>query len=142
MDNKGDICLDRLPKDGNRMLDELAKGRMVITRSKNDFLYILDFNGQFHMFSHTPGAPGGGQKQFPKDEKYIAVVRKLADMSDHVYMAEFDKSVNLYNAMASAEEGILSMFPGDDRDSDGDVEFIIPEKTEQNPNNTATTGGE
>lgn len=101
---------------------------MVITRSKNDFLYIVEFNNAFHMFSHTPGAPGGGQKQFPKDEKYTAVVSKLADLSDSVYVAEFDKNLNLYGVMASAEEGILSLFPGNDRDNDSDIEFIIPDK--------------
>ena len=127
------INLDLIPKDGERILKELAAGNMVIARSKNDFLYVLDFDDQFHMFSHTPGAPGGGQKQFPKNEKYTATVRKIADMSDSLYMAEFDKNLNIYGVMATAEEGILSMFPGDDRDGDEDVEFIVPErgKTDQ-----------
>jgi hypothetical protein len=120
------VDLDLLPKDGDRLLDELEKGDMVIVRSKNDFLYILDFDGKFHMFSHTPGAPGGGQKQFPKNEKYTAVVKKLADLADGVYKATFDKGLNLYGVMATAEEGILAMFPGGDRDSDADIEFILP----------------
>ncbi|SHH73426.1 hypothetical protein SAMN02745823_00781 [Sporobacter termitidis DSM 10068] len=123
-----EVNLSRIPKDGGRMLEELGKGNMVIVRSKNDFLYIMDFDRKFHMFSHTPGAPGGGQKQFDKDEKHTAVIKKLADLSDHVYMAEFDKGLNLYGVMVSAEEGILSLYPGDDRDSDADIEFIIPEK--------------
>ncbi|NLA88040.1 MAG: hypothetical protein GX847_12330 [Clostridiales bacterium] len=122
------INLDILPKEGGRLLEELENGLMVIVRSKNDFLYILDFDGKFHMFSHTPGAPGGGQKQFPKDEKHTAVIRKLADLADAVYKAEFDKGLNLYGVMASAEEGILSLFPGNDRDKDSDIEFVIPEK--------------
>ena len=122
------VNLDLLPKDGERVLEELAKGNMVIARSKNDFLYMLDFDGQFHMFSHTPGAPGGGQRQFPKDEKHLATVRKLADISDAVYLAEFDKDLNIYGVMYTAEEGILAMFPGDDRDSDGMVDFGLPEE--------------
>jgi len=125
MDN---INLDLLPKDGERVLQELASGNMVIARSKNDFLYILDFDDQFHMFSHTPGAPGGGQRQFPKDEKYTATVRNLANISDAVYLAEFDKDLNLYGVMYTAEEGILAMFPGEDRDSDGVVDFSVFEK--------------
>ena len=120
------VNLELLPKDGERMLEELAKGNMVIARSKNEFLYILDFDDTFHMFAHTPGAQGGSQKQYPKDEKYTTSVRKIADMSDAVYMAEFDKSLNLYSVMYTAEEGILSMFPGDDRDADEDIEFVIP----------------
>jgi hypothetical protein len=129
--NVENIDLNVLPKEGARMLEELGKGHMVIARSKNDFLYILEFDNKFHMFSHTPGSTGGGQKQFPKDEKYMAAVRKIADLSDALFIAEFDKSLNLYGVMVSAEEGILSMFPGNDRDSDADIEFILPSKDKQ-----------
>ena len=122
------VNLDMLPKDGERALRELAEGKMVIARSKNDFLYIVDFNGEFHMFTHTPGAPGGGQRQFPKDEKYTATVKKLAEIADAVYSAEYDKGLNLYGVMYAAEEGILSMFPGEDRDNDGMVDFGLPEE--------------
>ena len=125
------VNLDVLPKDGERMLNALADGRMVIARSKNDFLYILDFGNEFHMFSHTPGAPGGGQKKFPKNEKYMATVRKIADMSDAVYTAEFDKGLNIYGVMATAEEAILTMFPGDDRSGDGMVDFSIPDRQDE-----------
>ena len=118
-----EISLDVIPKDGERLLQELAEGKMVVARSKNDFMYILDFDGQFHLFTHTPGAPGGGQRQFPKDEQYTATVRKLADLADSMYVVEFDKDLNIYGVMYSAEEGILSMFPGDDRDSDGIIDF-------------------
>jgi len=121
------INLDLLPIDGNRMLEETAAGNLVIARSKNDFLYIIEFDEAVHMFSHTIGAPGGGQKQFPRDEKTIAMVKKIADLADAVYKAEFDKGMNLYSVMATAEQGILEMFPGDDRSSDGMVDFSIPE---------------
>ena len=129
MEDIKDINLDLLPKEGDRLLKELGEGHMVIARSKNDFLYIVEADGMFHMFSHTPGAQGGGQRQFPKNEKYTASVRKIADISDAVYMAEYDKGLNIYGVMSSAEEGILSMFPGEDRDSDETVEFIIPDKS-------------
>jgi hypothetical protein len=121
--NVENINLDMLPKDGARVLKELADGKMVVARSKNDFLYIIDMDGQFHMFSHTPGSPGGGQRQFPKDEKYTATVRKLAEISDAVYSVEYDKNMNLYGVMYTAEEGILSMFPGEDRNNDAMVDF-------------------
>jgi len=121
------LALDLLPKDPDRVLSELSSGNMVIARSKNDFLYILDFNDEFHMFSHTPGAPVGGQRQFPKDEKYTATVRKVVDLADAVYLCEFDREMNLYGVMYSAEEGVLSMFPGGDRDSDEELEFVNPD---------------
>ena len=130
MDN---INLDLLPKDGDRVLKELADGNMVVMRSKNEFMYILDFDGQFHMFSHTPGAPGGGQKQFPKDEKYTATVRNLAKISDAVYLVEFDKGMNLYGVMSTAEDAILEMFPGDDRDADGIIDFMEDKKGPESP---------
>jgi len=121
------INLDLLPADGNRMLEEASAGNLVIARAKNDFLYVLEFDETLHMFSHTVGAPGGGQKQFPKDEKSTAIVRKIADLADAVYKAEFDKHMNLYSVMATAEQAVLEMFPGDDRSSDGIVDFSVPE---------------
>ena len=133
MDNiMENINLDILPKDGDRMLEELAAGNMVVTRSKSDFLYVLDDEEQFHMFTHTTGAPGGGQRQFPKDEKHTAMVRKLADLSDAVYLVEFDKNLNLYAVMYTAEEAILDMFPTLNRDEDGMVDFGLPDSEDEN----------
>ncbi len=134
MDN---INLNLFAKDGDKILEALKNGNMIVARSKNDFLYILDYDGKFHMFSHTPGSPGGGQKQFPKDEKHTAVVHKLAIISDTIYLVEFDKDMNIYGVMSSAEEGILSLFPGDDRDRDKDseIEFVLPDKNNLDNNN-------
>ena len=125
------INLSILPKDGARMLKELAAGNMVAARSKNDFLYIFDFDGQFHLFTHTPGSPDAGRKQFPKNKENKKTIRKLAAVSDAVYMAEFEKGLDIYGVMYTAEEGILSMFPGDDRDSDEKIEFKIPERDKE-----------
>jgi len=120
------INLELLPKDGEAIMKALEKGNMVVARSKADFLYVLDFEGEYHMFNHTPGAPGGGQKRFPKDEKHHAIVRKLPALSESLYVVEFQKEMNIYSVMASAEDGILSMFPGSDSDADGEIEFIVP----------------
>jgi len=117
------VTLDLLPKDGERVLHELKNGNMVIFRSKNDFLYTMEFNGQYHMFSHTLGAQGGGQRQFPVDDKYQTSVRKLADLADTVFLCIFDKAMNLYGVLQSAEDGIISMFPSEDTDNDEAVEF-------------------
>ena len=122
-ENKEQITLDLIPREGDRILQELSDGNMVIARERNNFLYMLELSGEYHMFSHTPGSQSGGQNRFPKDEKYQASIRKLTDLSDATYVCVFDKSLNLYGVLQSAEEGILSMFPGDDRDADEDVEF-------------------
>jgi len=122
-----DINLDKLPLDGKRMLKELAEGNMVIARSRNDFLYILELDGGYQMFSHTAGAPGGGQKQFQKDEKNTAVIDKIADLSDSMFMAEFDKGFDLVSVMFTIEEAILSMFPPVDSYNGEMVDFGLPE---------------
>jgi len=123
---ENNIRLDVLPKDGDRILAELARGNIVAARSKNDFMYIMDEGEEYRLFSHTSGAPGGGRKTFPKNEKYTAIIRSFAGMSDALFLVEFERGMNLFGVLASAEEGILSMFPGNDRDADEVVEFLIP----------------
>jgi|GEM_PF-839090 len=122
-DQKDQITLDLLPKEGERVLAELREGHMVIARERNNFLYILERYNEYHMFSHMPGSQGGGQRRFPADEKYQASIRKLTDLADATYVCIFDESMNLYGVLQTAEEGILSMFPGEDRDADAMVEF-------------------
>ncbi|MDR3332629.1 MAG: hypothetical protein LBT08_08365 [Synergistaceae bacterium] len=123
-----DIAIDKLPMEGDRILDELGRGNMVIARAKNDFLYLLESQDEFQLFSHTPGMPEGGRKQFPKDEKHTAIIRNLTNLVDALFLVEYRAEYhNIFGVMASAEDGILAMFPGDDRDADADVEFIIPD---------------
>jgi len=126
------IKLDVLPKDGERILAELSKGNIVAARSKNDFMYMMDDGGEYRLFTHTPGSPGGGRKAFPKNEKNTALIRSFAGMSDALFLVEFDRSMNLFGVLASAEEGILNMFPGNDRDADGTVEFFVPQSKTEN----------
>ena len=118
------INLDIMPIDGAKMMEQLAAGNMVVARSSNDFLYIVEFDDAYHMFSHTIGSQSGGQRQFPKDEKNTAVIKRVADLSIAVYVVEFDKELDLYGVMYTAEEAILTMFPGEDRDNDAMVDFM------------------
>jgi len=121
------IKLEVLPKDGDRILEELSKGNIVVARSKNDFMYVLDEGGEYRLFSHTPGTQTGGRNSFPKNEKHTAIIRSFAEVSDALFMIEYDRKMNFYGVLASAEEGILSMYPGDDRDADETVEFFVPQ---------------
>ena len=121
------INLELLPKDNERVLKELSEGKLIVARSKNDFIYIVAMDDLFHMFIHTPGNPDGGQKQYPIDEKNLAVVRKVVELADFIYVAEFDKEMELYSVLFTAEEAILELFPGEDRDSDGMVDFGPPD---------------
>ena len=123
---ESNITLDVLPKDGNRIVEELSKGNMVAARSKNNFMYVLDDGGDYRLFSHTPGTPNGGRNSFPKNEKNTAIIKSFAEMSDALFLVEFDRKMNLFGVLASAEEGILNMYPGNDRDADETVEFFVP----------------
>ena len=120
------INLGVLEKDGGKLLEELGIGRMAVVRSKNDFLYITETGGEYRLYTHTPGSPGGAKKQLMKNEKNTAIVRNIASVSDSVYSVEFNKEFDVFGVMACAENAILSMFPGDDRAGDADIEFIIP----------------
>jgi hypothetical protein len=129
---KQKITLDVLPKDGNRILEELSKGNIVAVRSKNDFMYVLDNGKDYRLFSHTSGTPKGGLNSFPKNEKYTAIIRSFAEMSDTLFVVEFNSSMNLFGVLASAEEGILCMYPGNNRDADEMVEFFVPQEKTKN----------
>jgi hypothetical protein len=122
------INLAVLPKDGDKITKELAEGKMVVSRSKNDFLYILDYGDEYHLFAHSPTSPCGGQKRLLKDEKHTAIIRNVANLADSLFMVEFNKAFNIYGVMYSAEKGILSMFPGNDGDAGEDIEFCVPNR--------------
>ncbi len=108
-----------LPLDRRSILDELDGGVMVITRLKNKFLYILEFDNWYHLFFHISGACCACQNHVPKDGRNSSVIRTLADRSDHVYKAVFDRDVDIYSLMSCAEEGIMSIFPDGSMDSAG-----------------------
>ncbi|MDR0838976.1 MAG: hypothetical protein LBN99_04965, partial [Oscillospiraceae bacterium] len=135
------ITLDLFPREGERVLRELGDGNMVVFRERNNFLYVVELNRQFHMFSHTPGAPGGGQQQFPVNEKYQASVRKIAELADAAYLCVFDREMNLYGVLQAAEEGILAMFPGGDRDADEDIEFAPWDRKKKEKSQKMPTDG-
>lgn len=119
------IDLEVLPKDGDKVLEALSQKKLAVARSKDDFLYILDRNGTYHMFTHAVGSPGGGSKQFPRDEKHTAMVKSLASVADAMFAVTFDEKMDLFGVLASAEHGILSLFPGEES-GDGTIDFMIP----------------
>ncbi|MDR0818810.1 MAG: hypothetical protein LBN43_04475 [Oscillospiraceae bacterium] len=125
------LSLSLLPKDGVKMLDSLRAGNLIAVKSKNDFMYVILRKGEYQMFLHTIGAPNGGTKRFEDNEKYAAIVKNFAQLSDLAVEVAFDeKTMNIYHVMASAEEAILTEFPGDDRDLDETVDFTPPNELE------------
>jgi hypothetical protein len=134
------LQLELLPKEGDKVLEALKAKHLVVARSKNDFMYILLRNKQYNMFMHSPGASDGGRKQFPEDEKYTAIVKNFAKLADMCVSVRFDeKKMNLFHVLASAEDAILTEFPGSDRDADEAVDFTPPtEREEDSAGNEAT----
>lgn len=128
---KDTIVIDMLRKDGDGILEELSRGNMVAARSKNSFIYFVEDDGEYRLFYHIPGAQSAGRKSLPKNEKHNAVIRSFARMSDTLFLVEYDRGMNLAGVLASAEEGILIMFPGDDRAEDGMIEFFVPQTTKK-----------
>ncbi|MDR2606389.1 MAG: hypothetical protein LBC38_03805 [Oscillospiraceae bacterium] len=129
------LQLELLPKDGEKVLEALKSGCLVVVRSKNDFMYVLLRKKQFQMFMHSPGSESGGRNQFPEDDKYTAIVKNFANLADMCVVVHYDAAqMNLFHVMASAEEAILTEFPGDDRDADEAVDFTPP--TERSTDDT------
>lgn len=126
------IDLEVLGKDGDKLLSALGAGKLVCARSRDDFLYILEKGGEYHLFTHHLGSPEGGSKRFPKDEKYTAMMKSLATVADGVFAATFDPDMNLFGVMASAEHGILSLFPGRGTEEDGVITFSVPGEDDTN----------
>lgn len=122
------ISLSLMPTDSDTLMDTLAVGDMVAARSKSDFLYILESDDEFCLFSHSLHSHGGGRKNFKKDERSQAMVRNLANLAETLYQVEYGDDFDLISVMASAEQAIISMFPGDGQGEDEQIEFIVPEK--------------
>jgi hypothetical protein len=120
--------LDCLPNNDG-FWAELGKGRMVVARSENEFLYVVESKEGFHLFLHTPGMSEAGRKQFPKDEKHRAILQSAVKAADALFVVDYKEGHHLAGVMAAAEEGILAMFPGDDRNADRSIEFVVPGQT-------------
>jgi hypothetical protein len=124
MDDK--INLKMLDRDGDALLDALARGEMAAARSKGHFLYILASDGYFRLFSHMAGAASGGKKSFPIDEKHRALVKNLANMADALYSIGFDAGMDIYGVMASAEAAVCAFPAESGSDGESDITFVIP----------------
>lgn len=106
-----DLELSVLAADGETLMSALKDGLMVIARSQDNFMYVYEDGGSYRLFTHTPGEEQGGQKQFPKDEKYSAIVKNIASVADSMFSVKFDKSLSIYPVMFTAEQAVLNTFP-------------------------------
>lgn len=124
------IKLDMLPKEAERWMKVIDGGNLGVARSNNEFLYVYSSGGEYQLFIHSPGSISGGRRTMPKDEKGTAMVSNLAKVADSLFSVEFESDMELFGVMATTEEAILASFPDRKSDDDGDIEFIIPGKSE------------
>ncbi|MDR2132712.1 MAG: hypothetical protein LBP30_05115 [Clostridiales Family XIII bacterium] len=123
------IDLRMLARDGNAPSEALARGELLVAQANENFLYILESDGCFKLFSHMAGAGSGGKKSFPIDEKHRAIVKNLANIADALYAVGFDADMDVFGVMASAEEAICELSMEFGAGGAGDIVFAIPGET-------------
>lgn len=110
-ERKESIGLEQLPKDGKRMQQALEEGKLLVLRTKDEFIYFLDGEGVYRMFKHTAGqfrADRRVQRKSPQDEEMFAGAAKAVDMA---FSVEFDPKMDIPSVLYSAEEAILQAYP-------------------------------
>lgn len=106
-----DICMEQMPKDGKKMLEALDAGKLLVVRTKDDFLYFLDAGENYQMFSHTAGQIQAGRRLQPKNQTKPEMFDEMAKTVDSAFAVEFDHGMNIPTLLYSAEEAILQAYP-------------------------------
>lgn len=111
MENKKELALEQLPKDAARMQEILAEGKLLVLRSKDEFIYMLDGANEYRMFNHTAGQYRAGRRVQPKTSKDHEMFEGAAKTVDMAFAVTFDPSMDLPSVMYNAEEAILEAYP-------------------------------
>lgn len=106
-----DICMEQIPKDGKKMLEALDAGKLLIVRTKDDFVYFLDAGATYQMFSHTAGQVQAGRRLQPKNQTKPEMFDQMARSVDAAFAVEFEQGMNIPTLLYSAEEAILQAYP-------------------------------
>ncbi len=106
-----DLCLEQLTKDAAKFVETLETGKMLVVRTRDDFIYILDAGATYQMFSHTAGQPRAGRRVQSKEQTASDMFEQMAKVVDTAFSVGFDKAMDLPTVMYSAEEAILQTFP-------------------------------
>lgn len=106
-----DLCMEQLPKEGKKLLEALEAGKLLVTRTRDDFLYFLDGGENYQMFSHTAGQVQAGRRLQPKAWTKPEMFDQLAQSVDSAFCVEFDRAMDIPTVLYSAEEAILETFP-------------------------------
>ncbi len=112
MDNeKEGLGLEQLAKNGPLMQQVLEEGKLLVLRTKDEFLYFLDDGVSYRMFRHTAGqfrADRKVQRKSPQDGEMFEGAAKAVDL---VFSVEFDPSMDIPDVLYNTEEAILEAYP-------------------------------
>lgn len=106
-----DICMEQLPKDGKKMQEVLSEGKLLVLRTKDEFIYFLDAGDQYRMFNHTAGQYQAGRRVQMKGSKDDEMFAAAAKAVDSAFSVEFDPAMDIPSVLYSAEEAILQAYP-------------------------------
>lgn len=111
MDENNSIALEQLPRDGGKMQQALGEGKLLVLRTRDEFIYFLDAGSEYRMFNHTAGQVQAGRRRQPKSERDGEMFAGAAKAVDAAFAVEFDPSMDVPTVLYSAEEAILEAFP-------------------------------
>lgn len=106
-----DLCMEQLVKDAAKFVETLDAGKLLVIRTKDDFIYMLDAGDNYQMFSHTAGQMNAGRRLQPKELAQKDMFEKMAKAVDTAFAVEFDHAMDIPTVLYSAEEAILEAFP-------------------------------
>lgn len=106
-----DLCMEQLPKDGKKMQAVLSEGKLLVLRTKDEFIYFLDTGDEYRMFNHTAGQQRAGRRVQPKTNKDDEMFEGAAKAVDLAFAVEFDPAMDIPTVLYSAEEAILQAYP-------------------------------
>jgi len=106
-----DLCMEQLQKSGEKFIEALNAGKLLIVRSVDDFVYFLDAGETYQMFSHTAGQIQAGRHIQPKSQTKPEMFQDMAEKVDAAFAVEFDRSMDIPTVLYSAENAILEAFP-------------------------------
>lgn len=106
-----ELCLEQLTKEAAKFVETLEAGKLLVVRTKDDFIYILDAGDNYQMFSHTAGQMNAGRRLQSKELAQKDMFEKMASAVDTAFSVGFDHSMDIPTVLYSAEEAILEAFP-------------------------------
>ena len=106
-----ELCMEQLTKDAAKFVETLEAGKLLVVRTKDDFIYILDAGADYQMFSHTAGQHNAGRRRQSKELTPADMFEKMASAVDTAFSVGFDRSMDIPTVLFSAEEAILEAFP-------------------------------